>query len=75
MTRIDKNLKEATKIIPYRLQFIDSTRFMACMLPILLKEFIRLNVKTNIMIKNANLAELNTKTVSAFLNTQTLEIF
>ena len=29
MTRSDKNGKEITKMISYRLQFIDSARFMA----------------------------------------------
>ena len=69
MTRIDKNWKETTKIISYRLQFIDSTRFVACMFLILQKEFRRLNVNTDIMVENVNFAELNTKIVSAFLNT------
>ena len=35
---------------------------------ILLKEFIELNVNTNMIIKNVKLAELNIKIASAFLN-------
>ena len=48
VTRIDKKGSELTKMISYRLQFIDSTRFMALwqvhyqiLLIILLKEFIK----------------------------------
>ena len=41
---------------------------------ILLKEFIELNVKTGIIIKNVKRAELNVKIASALLNTQTLKI-
>ena len=32
MTKIDKNGKEVTKTISYRLQFTDSTRFIASLL-------------------------------------------
>ena len=42
---------------------------------ILLKEFIELNVNTDTMIiKNLKLVELNTKIVTAFLDTQTLKM-
>ena len=41
---------------------------------ILLKEFIELNVNTDMMIKNLKLVELNTKIVTAFLDTQTLKM-
>ena len=41
---------------------------------ILPKEFIKLNVKMNMIIKNAKRVELNTNIVDAFLNTQTLNI-
>ena len=48
ITRIDKSGDEITKMIPYILQFLDSTRFMANTLSILLivclKEFTELNV-------------------------------
>ena len=40
----------------------------------MLKEFIKLNVIRDMMIKNVKLVELNTKIASAFLNTQTLKI-
>ena len=39
-----------------------------------LKEFIKLNVNTNTMIKNVELVELNTKYETVFLNTQTLKM-
>ena len=42
------------------------------LLIILLRDFIKLNVNTNKMIKNKKLAALNTKTATAFFNTQTL---
>ena len=38
-------------------------------LTILLKEFIKLNVNTEMIIKNIKLAELNIKTGIVFLNT------
>ena len=41
---------------------------------ILLKEFVELNVNTDMMIKNLKLVELNTKIVTAFLDTQTLKM-
>ena len=44
------------------------------MLIILLKKFIELNVNMDTIIKNVKLAELNTKTASAFLDTKTLMI-
>ena len=34
----------------------------------------KLNVNTDTMTKNVNLADLNTKIATAFLNTQTLKI-
>ena len=40
----------------------------------LLKEIIELNVNMDMIIKNVNNAELNTKIASAFLNTQILKI-
>ena len=42
------------------------------LLIILLKEFIKLNVNTNTMIKNVKLAELNINFATVFFNTQTL---
>ena len=44
------------------------------LLIILLKEFIKLNVKMDIIIKNTKQVELNTKIATAFLNTQALKI-
>ena len=41
---------------------------------ILLKEFIKSNVNMDTMIKNVKLVELNTKTATTFLNTQTLKM-
>ena len=39
-----------------------------------LKEFIKLNVNMDMIIKNAKHVELDTKIVSAILNTQTLKM-
>ena len=39
-----------------------------------LKESIELNVKVNIILKNAKRVELNTKIATALLNTKTLKI-
>ena len=55
VTRTDKDGEEITKTIFYRLQFIDSARFMASSLSgvsfrILLKEFMKLNANMNTMI-------------------------
>ena len=44
------------------------------LLIILLKEFIKLNVITNTMIKNVTLAELDTNITSVFLNIKTLKM-
>ena len=38
------------------------------------KEFIKLDVNINLMIKNVKLGELNAKMVTTFLNKQTLKI-
>ena len=40
---------------------------------IFLKEFIKLSVNTDMMIKNVKLAELNVNGMTVFLNTQTLK--
>ena len=73
VTRIDKNGEKNIKNIYYLLQFIDSARFMASSLSnlviIFLKEFIQLNVNTNIMKKNVKLPELNISIATTFLNT------
>ena len=56
VTRVGKNGEEITNTISYRLQFIDSVRFVIAhyqiLLIILLKEFIKLNVNTDMMVKN-----------------------
>ena len=44
------------------------------LLTFFLKEFIKLNVKADMIIKNVKLAELNTKIINAVLNTQTLNM-
>ena len=41
---------------------------------IFLKEFIKLNVNTDTMIKNTRLTELNICTATVFLTTQTLKM-
>ena len=44
------------------------------LLIIFLKEFIKLNVNMDEIIKNVKHVELNTKMASAFLNTKTLKM-
>ena len=44
------------------------------LLIILLKEFIKFNVNTNMMIKNLKVVDLNRKIATTFLNTQTLKM-
>ena len=44
------------------------------LLRILLKEFIKLNVNTDTLIKNVKLAESNTKITKTVLNTKALKI-
>ena len=44
------------------------------LLIILLKEFIKLNVNTDTLIKNVKLAESNTKITKTVLNTKALKI-
>ena len=75
VTRIDKNGEEITKNTSYILQFIDSARFVASLLPIIfLKEFIKVNLNTETMITNLKISELNINIVTVFSNTQTLKI-
>ena len=58
VTTIDKNGEEVAKHISYILQLFDSpkimTRSLSNLVNNLLKEFIKLNVNTDMMIKNAN---------------------
>ena len=44
------------------------------LLTFFLKEFVKLNVKADMIIKNVKLVELNTKIINAVLNTQTLNM-
>ena len=44
------------------------------LLVIFLKEFIKLNIKTDMKIKNVKLVELNISIATVFLNMQTLKI-
>ena len=75
VTRIDKNGEKITKNISYKFWFIDSKRFIECSLSImLLKEFIELNLNTDMMIKNVKRVELNISNATVFLNTQILKI-
>ena len=43
------------------------------LLIMLLKEFMKLNVNRNTMIKNLKIVDLNTKNATAFLNIETLK--
>ena len=76
--RINKSRKEITKTISYRLQFIDSARFMQVyyqiLLIILLTDFIELDANMDMIIKHMKHVELIIKIGSAFLNTQTLKV-
>ena len=70
-TRIDKNGEKLQKNISYILQFIDSARFMAARYQILsiifLKEFIKLNVNMDTMIKNVKLCGITYKVYNCLL--------
>ena len=63
VTTIDKNGEEITKNVSYIFKYIDCTRFMVSsssnLSIIFPKEFIKLNVNTDTMIKNVRLVELN----------------
>ena len=74
ITTIDRIGDDITKNISYTLQFIDSARFIIKahfqILPItflkVLKEFIELNVDSEMMIKNLKLVELNKSISTVF---------
>ena len=76
---IDKNGENVTETISYKLQFIDSARFMANLFSNLVDNpaegIHKIKCKHGHDNKNAKRVELNTKIVSAVLNTQTLKIF
>ena len=73
-----KNGEEVTENVSYMFQFIDIARFMASsfsnLVSNLSKDFIKLNVNMDAMLRNMKLAELSIKILSAFLNTQTLKM-
>ena len=77
-TRINKNGEEVLKNISYMLQIIDRARFTTSSLSNLVnnvsEEIHKLNVNTDTMTKNMNLAELHTNYVTVFLNTQILKM-
>ena len=60
VNRTSKNTEEFTKCIVYKLQFIDSARFMGSskiyqmLLITLLKEFVKLNANMDMIIKMLN---------------------
>ena len=64
VTKVYKKRAYISKTISYRLQFIDSARFMASSLSF--TKFIKLSVNTEMMIKNVKLKELSTKITTAF---------
>ena len=78
VTKIDKNREEITKIIPHKLQFIDSARFMASSLPNLINNLPEGIHKVKWKIrrdeKNAKLAEPNINIATVFFNTKALKI-
>ena len=78
VTRIDKNGEEVTKHIPYILHLLIAQNLWQAFYQILsitlLKEFIELNVHTDMITKNVNLSELNISIVTVFLNIQTLKM-
>ena len=75
---MSKNGKEITKIMSYRLQFIDSAKYMASSLSNLLdnlaKGIHKIKCKYRNDEKNVKLAELNTKIAIVVLNTQALKM-
>ena len=77
VTKIDNNGEEITNNISYGLQFIDNARLMASSLSIskiFLREFVKLNVNMDTIIKNVKLVGLNTKITTALLNTKTFKM-
>ena len=70
VTRIDKNKEEVTKNISYISQFIDYWLSWQAHYEVLsiifMKEFIKLNLNTDTIIKNIKLGELHTKYGTVF---------
>ena len=75
---IVKNGEEITKTISYRLQFIDSARFMTSSLSNLVSNFAEVIHKIKCKYKNndkkCETCEINTNTSTASLNTETLKM-
>ena len=78
VARIDKKEKEIIKTISYRLQIFDSTKLMASSLSNdvdnLAEWVLKIKCRYEHGEKNVKLEEFNTKTVTAFSNTQTLKM-
>ena len=70
--------KKLQKTISYRFSLICTARFMPSLLSIFVdnfaEEIYKLNVITNMMVKNVKNSELSRKLVSAVLKTQVLKM-
>ena len=70
--------KKLQKTISYRFSLIYTARFMPSLLSIFVdnfaEEIYKLNVITNMMVKNVKNSELSRKLVSAVLKTQVLKM-
>ena len=77
ITRIDKKMEKMQKQYPtdYILLIVQDLwqTYYQVLLIIMLQEFIRLNVNTDMKIKNVKLTELSTKIATAFLNGNLIE--
>ena len=77
ITRIDKKMEKMQKQYPtdYILLIVQDLwqTYYQILLIIMLQEFIRLNVNTDMKIKNVKLTELSTKIATAFLNGNLIE--
>ena len=78
VTKTDKKGNKITKpyLTDYDLLIIQDLyeAYYQILLTILLKEFIKLNINTDTMIRNLKLSEFDIKTATGFLNIQTLKI-
>ena len=78
ITRIDKNGEEITKNMSYMLQFNYSARLLQVLYQILLiiflREFIKLDVNTAMLIKNMKHMELNISLLTVFWSISTLKM-
>ena len=77
ITRIEKKMEKMQKQYPtdYILLIVQDLwqTYYQILLIIMLQEFIRLNVNTDMKIKNVKLTELSTKIATAFLNGNLIE--